>query len=73
MILELSRYLLRAIVTRPGEANVEHLRVGSVDFLFFHAAEVDRKNLTERDKEALVLAVERIGKKIGREVIADWR
>lgn len=73
MVLELSRYLLRSIVTRPGEADVEHIRVGGVEFLFFRVAKVDQKNLTERDKEALVLVVERVGKKIGREIIADWR
>lgn len=73
MILELSRYLLRAIVGRPGEVKIEHICSGRVDFLFFAVAEADRKSLSERDKEALALVVERIGKKLGREVIVDWR
>ncbi len=73
MILELSRYLVRSIVSRPGEVKVEHIHSGGVDFLFFDVAPPDRKLLTERDKEALALVVERIGKKLGREVIVDWR
>lgn len=73
MILELSRYLLRALVSRPGEARIEHLHSGGVDFLFLEVAEPDKKTLSERDKEALALVVERIGKKLGREVIVDWR
>ncbi len=73
MILELSRYLLRAIVGRPSEAKIEHIHCGGVDLLLFEVAETDRKNLSERDKEALALVVERLGKRLGREVIVDWR
>ncbi|MCS7240373.1 MAG: hypothetical protein NZ651_03915 [Candidatus Bipolaricaulota bacterium] len=73
VLLELSRYLLRALVGRPGEARVEHLHSGGVDFLFFEVAGPDEKNLSERDKEALASVVERIGKKLGHEVIVDWR
>lgn len=73
MILELSRYLLRALVSRPGEAKIEYLYSSGVDFLFLEVAEPDKKTLSERDKEALTLVVERIGKKLGREVIVDWR
>jgi len=73
VLLELSRYLVRAVVSRPSEVKVEHIHSGGVDLLFLEVAEPDRKNLSERDKEALVLAIERIGKKLGREVIVDWR
>lgn len=73
MLLELSRYLLRAVVSRPGEVKVEHIHAGGVDLLFFSVAEADKKNLSDRDKEALNLVVERVGKKLGREVIVDWK
>lgn len=73
MILELSRYLVRSIVSRPGEVKIEHIYSGGLDFLFFDVAPADRKALPERDKEALALVVERIGRKLGREVIVDWR
>lgn len=73
MLVELSRYLLRAITSRPAETKVEHIHSGGVDFLFLSVAKADRKALSDRDKDALVLVLERIGKKLGREVIADWK
>lgn len=73
MLLELSRYLLRAVASRPADIEVEHIHSGGVDFLFLEVAKADQKALGERDKEALVLVLERIGKKLGREVIVDWR
>lgn len=73
MILELIRYLVRAIVTRPSEVKVEYIHSGGLDLLFLEVAEPDRKSLSERDKEALALVVERIGKRLGRDVIVDWK
>ncbi len=73
LLLELTRFLLRAIVSRPGEARVEHIRVGDLDLLFLSVSEADKKTLSERDREALNLVVERVGKKLGREVIVDWK
>lgn len=73
VILELTRYLVRAVVTRPNEAKVEHVYSGGLDLLFLSVAKQDRQNLSERDKDALALVVERIGKALGREVIVDWR
>ncbi|MCS7216511.1 MAG: hypothetical protein NZ924_02305 [Candidatus Bipolaricaulota bacterium] len=73
VLLELSRYLLRAVVSRPTEIRVDHIHAGGVDFLFLAVAKPDQKALNARDKEALVLVLERIGKKLGREVIADWK
>lgn len=73
MILEISRYLIRSIVTRPSEAKIEHIRCGGIDLLLFSVSGPDQKNLSERDKDALTLVVERIGKRLGREVIVDWR
>jgi len=73
VILELSRYLLRSVVTRPSEVKVEHIHCGGLDLLFLEVAAADKKNLSDRDKEALSLVVERLGKKLGREVIVDWR
>lgn len=73
MLLELSRYLLRAITSNPTGINVEHVQSGGVDFLFLEVAKADRQALSERDKEALVVVLERVGKKLGREVIVDWK
>lgn len=41
--------------------------------MFLEVAKPDQRALSERDKDALVLVLERIGKKLGREVIVDWR
>lgn len=73
MLLELSRYLLRAITSNPTGINVEHVQSGGVDFLFLQVSKADRQALSERDKEALVVVLERVGKKLGREVIVDWK
>lgn len=73
MLLELSRYLLRAVTSRPADTKVEHIHSGGVDFLFLEVAKPDQRALSERDKDAVVLVLERIGKKLGREVIVDWR
>lgn len=73
MLLELSRYLLRAITSNPTGINVEYVQSGGVDFLFLEVAKADKQALSERDKEALVVVLERVGKKLSREVIADWK
>lgn len=73
MLLDLSRYLLRAITSHPTGIKVEHVQSGGVEFLFLEVPKADKQRLSERDKEALVLVLERIGKKLGREVIVDWR
>jgi hypothetical protein len=52
---------------------VEHIRVGDLDLIFLSVADADKKTLSERDKDALNLVVERVGKKLGREVIVDWK
>jgi len=44
-----------------------------LDLLFLSVAAADKKSLSERDKDALNLVVERVGKKLGREVIVDWK
>ncbi|MCX7750292.1 MAG: hypothetical protein N2320_01805 [Candidatus Bipolaricaulota bacterium] len=71
MLAELARYLLRAVTARPAEAQVEHIRSGDVDFLFFRAGGSEK--LAPRDQEALATVVERIGARAGWTVIADWK
>ncbi|MFN3346448.1 MAG: hypothetical protein ACK42E_01360 [Candidatus Bipolaricaulaceae bacterium] len=73
MLLELSRYLLRAIAAHPTGIRVEHVQSGGVAFLFLEVPKADKQRLSERDREALTLVLERIGKKLGHEVIVDWR
>lgn len=71
MLVELARYLLRAVSPRPGEAHVEHIRSGDVDFLFLRPGGAD--NLAPKDQEALATVIERVGARAGGTVITDWK
>lgn len=73
MLTDLARYLLRAVASRPGEVEVEHVQSGAVDLLFLRAPPHEKDALTPRDREALCQVIATIGGKAGRTVIVDWR
>ncbi|GAB4307696.1 MAG: hypothetical protein Kow0097_07920 [Candidatus Bipolaricaulota bacterium] len=73
MLADLARYLLRAVTSRPGEVEVEHIQSGPVDLLFLRVPGHERDALTSRDREALCQVIETIGGQAGRTVIVDWK
>ncbi len=73
MLVELARFLLRAVSPRPGEVQVEHIRSGEVEFLFLRLPGGEGGGLPARDREAVAYVIEAIGARAGRTVIVDWR
>ncbi len=73
MLAELARYLLRAVTSRPGEVQVEHIKSGQVDFLFLRVPGSEKSALSARDQEALAQVIETIGARAGQTVIVDWK
>lgn len=73
MLADLARYLLRAVIPRPGEIYVEHIRSGQVDFLFLRVPPSAGEALAAPDREAVATVIEAIGARAGQTVIVDWR
>lgn len=73
MLPELSRYLLRAVALRPAEVQLDHIRSGGVEFLFFRLSPPDQARLSQRDKEAIQLVLERVASRLNRPLIVDWK
>lgn len=73
MLADLARFLLRAVIPRPGEVHVEHIRSGGVDFLFLRVPGAEGEALAARDREALAMVLEAVGAQSGQTVIVDWR
>ncbi|QAA75985.1 MAG: hypothetical protein BIP78_0217 [Candidatus Bipolaricaulis sibiricus] len=73
MLADLARYLLRAVISRPGEVHVEHVLSGQVDFLFLRLSGHEGSSLSARDREAVASVIEAVGARSGRTVIVDWR
>lgn len=71
ILIDLARFLLRAVSQRPGEVQVEHIRSEEIDFLFLRLP--GGGGLSARDRAALVSVIEAIGARSGRTVIVDWR
>jgi len=72
MLADLARYLLRAVTARTGDAHVEHIRSGQVEFLFLRVSGPDG-GLAARDREAVVTVIEAVGAQAGQTVIVDWK
>lgn len=71
ILVDLARFLLRAVSQRPGEVQVEHIRSEEIEFLFLRLP--GGGGLSARDQAALVSVLETVGARSGRTVIVDWR
>lgn len=72
-VVELARFLLKAVSTRPEEAKVKYVWTPSADLVFLKVPARDRRRLRPEDLAALVRVVEKLGRKPGRELVVDLR
>jgi len=71
-VVELTRFLLRAVSERPGDVKVEHVWTPTADLLLLRLPSRDRRRLRPEDIAALTRVIERLAGG-ERELVVDLR